>query len=138
MHVLLRMRTKYWAILLMVVCTFLTSTAQVFYKKGAADLTSSVLGLITNYNLLAGVFLYAIGAVVMIVALRGGEVSVLYPIVATSYIWVCLASMVFFGEAMGLFKWLGVAAITLGIFFITKSGSEIPEENPASQSAEVA
>ena len=102
----------------MLITTLLTSSAQLFYKLGVKDLSFNFISIIKNYNILTGLFLYGIGAVLMIIALRGGELSVLYPVVATSYIWVSLLSVWFLGETMFLVKWLGVIAIFSGVVFI--------------------
>ena len=112
------MKTKLWAMGLMFFTTFLTSVAQIFYKRGAEILVLNLMALITNYNLIIGMVLYAIGGGLMIISFRGGEVSVLYPIVATSYIWVSFLSIYFLNEAMNLFKWLGVSIIFFGIVLI--------------------
>lgn len=112
------MATKTWSIALMFLCTGFTSIAQVFYKLGANKLEFNWQSLITNHYLLIGLILYGIGAVIMILAFKGGEVSVLYPIVATSYIWVTLLSLYFFHEAINVFRWVGVSIILLGIIFI--------------------
>lgn len=98
--------------------TLLTSTAQLFYKFGAEKLSFDVLKLITNYELIMGMVLYAIGGILLILSFRGGEVSVLYPIFATSYIWVSFLSIYFLGEIMNPYKWIGVSAIVMGIVLI--------------------
>ena len=72
----------------------------------------------TNYHLFGGVGLYAIGTILFIPALKGGELSVLYPFVALNYIWVSLLSVKFLGEKMNRFKWLGIALIIIGVSFI--------------------
>jgi drug/metabolite transporter (DMT)-like permease len=72
----------------------------------------------TNYNLFGAVALYAIGTALFIPALKGGELSVLYPIVALTYIWVSFLSVKFLGEKMNKLKWLGIALIILGVSFI--------------------
>ncbi len=112
------MKTKLWAIGLMILTTLLTSSAQIFYKKGAEKLTFNLLSIITNYPLLTGLFLYGIGAVLMITALKGGELTVLYPIIATSYIWVALLSSLIFHESLNLLRWLGILAIVFGVVFV--------------------
>ena len=99
-------------------CTLLTSTAQLFYKFGAEQLEFNLPSIITNLPLLMGILLYAIGGVLLIISFRGGEVSVLYPIIATSYIWVSFLSIYFLGESMNIFKWLGVFTIMIGIILI--------------------
>ena len=108
----------------MVLTTVLTSSAQVFYKLGARTLEFDLSTIITNYWLMIGLALYAVGAAIMIVALKGGELSVLYPIVAMSYIWVALFSTYFFHEAINLLRWLGILAIVFGIAFIG-AGSKV-------------
>jgi len=112
------MPTKLWAIGLIILCTVFTSTAQVFYKFGADRLEFNLISLITNFPLITGMILYIMGAVIMITAFKGGEVSVLYPIIATSYIWVSLLSLYFFNEALNFFKVIGVLTIITGIIFI--------------------
>ena len=109
------MATKLWAALLMLFTTLLTSSAQILWKKGSATLTFDVLSIITNYYIIIGILLYIVGGALLILSFRGGEVSVLYPIIATSYIWVSFLSMFFLNESMNLFKWVGVMSIIIGI-----------------------
>ena len=55
----------------------------------------------------------------MIIAFKGGELSVLYPIIATSYVWVSIASPFFFEtDYMTTSKWIGVFVIIGGISLI--------------------
>ena len=112
------MSTKLWAVGVVLFCTLLTSTAQIFYKYGADKLKFDILSLITNYELIMGMLLYAVGGILLILSLRGGEVSVLYPIIATSYIWVSFLSIYFLDETMNFYKWLGVFTIVAGIALI--------------------
>ena len=112
------MSTKLWAIGIILFSTLLTSTAQLFYKFAADKLSFDILSLITNYELIAGMMLYAVGGVLLILSFRGGEVSVLYPLFATSYIWVSFLSIYFLGEIMNLYKWIGIVTIVGGIMLI--------------------
>jgi len=112
-------RTKPWAIAIMIVTTFCTSFAQVFLKQGASALTTSFLPL----SLLLGFGLYGLGAGLFFVALKGGEVSVLVPFFATSYLWVALLGQMFFGEVVNLFTWSGIGLVVLGIGLVAKGGS---------------
>ena len=112
------MKTDKWAMMLVLATTFVTSVAQILYKKGVPNLEFSVMGILANYYILGGLFLYVIAAALLIISFRGGEVSVLYPIIATSYIWVSILSIYFLGETMNLYKWLGIISIISGIVFI--------------------
>lgn len=112
------MTTKLWAMGIILFSTFLTSTAQLFYKFAVEKLSFNILSIITNVNLLVGMALYIVGGILLIISFRGGEVSVLYPIYATSFIWVSFLSIYFLGEAMNIFKGLGVFVIIAGIVLI--------------------
>ncbi len=118
------MKTKWWAILLMLPCTVFISTGQIFYKFGVEDITfelSSELIYSTVFNLplIIGLVSYGIGLFILILAFRGGELSVLYPMVATSYIWVSLASSYIFPtDSMNISKWIGVILIIAGVSVI--------------------
>ena len=113
------MATKLWAAFLVLLTTFLTSSAQILYKIGSKSLNlADPISILSNYPLLGGILLYVIGGSLIITALKGGEVSVLYPIIAMSYIWVSLLSVYFLGETMNPLKWAGVSSIILGIIFI--------------------
>lgn len=112
------MATKLSAALLVLFTTLLTSSAQLLWKKGSAALDFNILSILTNYYLIAGILLYVVGGILLILSFRGGEVSVLYPIIATSYIWVSFLSIFFLNESMNNFKWLGVASIIAGIILI--------------------
>ena len=112
------MKTKLWAMGMVLGCTLLTSTAQLFYKFGADEISFNILSIVTNVNLIIGILLYIVGGTILIISLRGGELSVLYPILATSYIWVSFLSIYFLSESMNLFKWLGIFTIMAGIILI--------------------
>ena len=112
------MATKSWAMLLIFFTTLLTSSAQILWKIGSKTLSFNIVNILTNYYLIGGILLYIVGGVLLIISFRGGEVSVLYPIIAMSYIWVSLLSVKFLGEIMDKFKWVGIATIIAGIIFI--------------------
>ena len=113
------MKTRLRSIVLMIICTIFTSTAQILYKIGANKLTFDFISIITNWPLILGITLYGLGAILVVIALRGGEVTVLYPIITTSYVWVTLASGYFFGEIVNKFRWLGITLIIIGIIMMT-------------------
>lgn len=110
--------TKTWAILLVLFSTLLTSSGQLLIKAGAGNVTLSFISILTDYPLIIGIFLYAVSAVLLLIALRHGELSVLYPVIATSYIWVSLLSPIFFQEELNHFKWLGIMLIIVGVSLI--------------------
>ena len=122
------MKTKWWAIGLVVLTTVLTSAGQVLYKFGTNKVAllemPAILDYILNTFIISGLLVYGIGAVMLILALKHGELSVLYPIIATSYIWVSLLSVYFFQEGMNPYKWLGVGAVVIGVSLIGYGGTK--------------
>ena len=112
------MATKIWAIVVVIFTTFLTSSAQILYKLASNTIQPDLMSILTNFYLLSGLVLYAVGGTLMILSFRGGEVSVLYPIIATSYIWVSFLSIFFLNEKMNFFKWVGILFIIGGIVSI--------------------
>lgn len=122
------MEGKNFAMLLMLLTTVLTSIAQLLYKAGSASLSLDFFSAATNLPIISGIVLYAFGAVLMIKAFKLGEVTVLYPIVATSYIWVSLLSIPLFGENISSFQWLGIIAVVAGVIFIARGAKEKPQQ----------
>ena len=102
---------------MILVFTLLSSAAQVLLKFGTVQLKlhPSLLGLFTNFPLIGGMALYGIGAALMVLALRHGELSVLYPLISLSYVWVAILSVAVFGEVMNPFKVVGILAIMAGV-----------------------
>lgn len=115
--------TKTWAFLLILLTTVLTTTAQYFLKTGLVQGISP-----TNYSFFIGMALYVVGAALMILAFKGGEVSSLYPVIASSYIWVALVSYFVFHESIHVVRWLGIAIIIAGVITIGLSGQKAAPE----------
>ena len=113
-----KQRTAAWAIALVLLCTLLTSTGQLMFKLAAGRLEFTPMGLISNHYLTIGCIVYVLGALLLIMALKHGELSVLYPFVATSFVWVSLFSVRFLEESMTPFKWAGIASIIAGVSLI--------------------
>ena len=113
------MVTEMWAVGLTVFASLVGAMGPIFLKKGTKDL--DIWKLYKNYNLIFGVFLYGASLLIFIPALKGGEVSVLYPIVALSYVWISILSKYMLGERMNKHKWTGIALILFGILLISAS-----------------
>ena len=112
------MATEPWAIGLVVLATLIGAFGPILLKKASEKKLSSIKSLVNNHHLFAGVLIYALGTLFFIPALKGGELSVLYPFVALSYIWVSLLSVKFLGEKMNPRKWFGIALIIAGVSLI--------------------
>ena len=110
------------AIILVVFCTIFTSIGQLLWKIGADKLQINFFSLITNYPLILGFVSYAIGTVLLLMALKLGELSVLYPFISLSFIWVGMLSITFLGEIMTSLKWISIILIIMGVSLIGVGG----------------
>jgi multidrug transporter EmrE-like cation transporter len=97
-------------------CTVLGAAAQMLMKIGLSHLSHpGIVGYVTSLPLLAGYCLYGMNTVMMIFALRDGELSILYPIIALTYVWVAILSVVFFHESLNFFKVAGISIVVAGV-----------------------
>ncbi|MFX0145874.1 MAG: EamA family transporter [Candidatus Hodarchaeota archaeon] len=80
------------------------------------------VSMITNLHLMAGYSLYGISTILLVLALRDGELSILYPVISLTYVWVTFLSVMFFKESLNLFKILGVFIIVAGVTVLGKDG----------------
>jgi len=112
------MTTKLWAIGLVALSTLLIAFGQVFYKIAANKLSWNIFILLLDYNFYIGLFLYGISCILLLIALKNGELSVLYPVIGLGYVWVTLLSSYFFNDIINIQKWTGVIIIIIGITFI--------------------
>lgn len=105
-------------------CTILGAAAQILMKIGSAVLAHpDFRSIATSVALLAGYALYGLSTVLLILALRDGQLSVLYPVVSLTYVWVTVLSVVIFHESLNLFKVLGVATIVVGVAILGRNGN---------------
>ena len=66
----------------------------------------------------AGFILYFLGAVIMIVAFKFGELSVLHPFLSASYIFAIFIGFFILHERISLFKILSIALIGFGLILL--------------------
>ena len=111
-------------ILIMLVCTIFTASGQFFFKHSAQTFQWDVFSLLTNYNLILGGCFYAVGAMLLIIALKYGDLSVVYPFVALTFVWVMLISSIFFGEIINNFKVGAVIFIIFGVILVGRGAAD--------------
>lgn len=111
------MKTPAASIVLVLVASFIGSFGAVFLKSGSEKLR---LGLrhFFNLRLAIGVSLYLLSTCFFVVALKNGELTVLYPLVALGNIWTLLWARLFFKEPLTRDKFAGLFFILVGVFFI--------------------
>jgi multidrug transporter EmrE-like cation transporter len=110
--------------LLVFACTILGSAAQLLIKTGMNHFSPHLLALATNVPLIAGYTLYGSNTLMMILALKNGEMSLLYPIIALTYVWTTLLSYTLLGEPSNIYKNVGILTIVLGVAVMGRRGDQ--------------
>lgn len=103
---------------LVIFATLLGGTASFFLKKGAMNLTRNILDVFKNKEIILGIGLYGISSIFFITGLKGGELSVLYPIGSLSYVWGTILAVKFLKEKISPLKIAGILTIILGVVLI--------------------
>ena len=107
--------------LLTALSAFVGSIGQIEFKRASETFRFNIQALLTNYHLLAGLFLYALSTLIYIYALSKGRLSIIYPIIATSYIWTTLFARMFLNEPINLTNWAGIALILVGVTLVSRT-----------------
>lgn len=112
------------AIQFMIVATLLNSAAQLLYKESVNAAGLDIVSLLMQGTIFLGLLAYAASGLVMILSLRGGEASRLYPIYTLSFVWIALGSWFFFGEHISSTSLAGMAAVVAGIILINSRSTK--------------
>ena len=90
----------------------------------ASDTLFSLIALILRSPMvLAGLALYGVGAVAWIAVLRRMDLGYAYPFLALNFILIALVSQWALGEPVPAVRWVGIAAICIGILLIANGGT---------------
>lgn len=113
------------AVLLAFLCSFLIGAAQLTIKWGADRFRNygwsdppAFMSLLLAYSM------FGIGFLIFLRALRCGELSTIYPVLAARYIWVvAVTPLLFSTESLNLYKMAGVGLAAVGVAIVARVGS---------------
>jgi uncharacterized membrane protein len=67
--------------------------------------------------------LYGLATIINVLAYKfGGKASILYPVIATSYVWVMILAALFLSEPLTTVKIIGAVVIVIGVALIAFGG----------------
>ena len=116
-------RARRQSVALVFGCTFLGAAAQILMKTGANHLPHpGLVAMITNLPLMGGYTLYGISTLLLVLALRDGELSLLYPVIALTYVWVTVLSFLILHDQISPFKLAGIVVIVIGVAVLGRGG----------------
>lgn len=111
---------------MMFCCTLLGAAGQVLMKLGANTLgaSTSPVDMLLTPPVFFGYALYGLMTLLFVFALRNEELSILYPIIALTYVWVAGLSALFFQEPLTVLRLAGVLVIVAGVTVLGKDGNK--------------
>jgi len=112
------------------------SLGMAFLKMGAGRLTRSIWSFL-NTKLVLGVVLFLGSSVLYVAGIKGGQLSVLYPMVSLGYVWGLVWARIFFNEPLTKQKFAGLGLILLGVFFVGLGSQEKPAAPTAAMTRQV-
>ena len=116
-----RMTTPAISVVFFLTAALLGALGQYLYKSGA-DLASGTLSsYIVNPRLLGGVICYAAVMVLFVAAFKkGGALTVLYPVYATTFIWAALLALLVYGTPIKPINVAGMGLLVIGMYLMGK------------------
>lgn len=75
----------------------------------------------TNLQVIAGLGLYALGAVVWLLVLARVDVSLAYPFVGVGFVFTMLLGWAVLGESVGSARLVGTLLVVIGVWLVSKS-----------------
>jgi len=110
----MRKKNLTFGILIMILSSVCTCTGQLMWKLAAGH--NALLLCIVGF------FFYGLGALLMMFALKYGELSVLHPMLSFGFILSMILGAAVLHEAIGSMKILGILFIIFGMIFLARSG----------------
>jgi multidrug transporter EmrE-like cation transporter len=110
------MQTPITSVLCFLAASLLGAVGQFLYKSGADKASGTVVSYVFNLGLIGGVVCYIAVMVLFVAAFRrGGALSVLYPIYATTFIWAALIAWGIYGDPIRPMNILGMLLLVAGM-----------------------
>lgn len=115
------MTTPILSIIYFVIAAFLGALGQYLYKTGADGATGGIASYLLNVKLLSGVLCYLAVMILFVAAFKkGGSMTVLYPIYASTFIWGALFAMMAFGTPIKPINIGGMLLLIGGMYLMGK------------------
>jgi multidrug transporter EmrE-like cation transporter len=114
--------TPLFSILCFVVASLLGAVGQFLYKSGAEHATKALSSYVFNARILAGVVSYIAVMVLFVAAFKkGGRLTVLYPIYASTFIWAAMIALAAYGTPIKPINVGGMVLLVLGMYLMGRS-----------------
>src|SRR5205085_419499 len=109
------------SMILFFIAAVVGAIGQFLYKSGAEQTSGEWLSYLLNWRIVAGAACYIAVMILFIAAFkRGGSLSVLYPLYASTFIWAALISLWAYGVPIKPINVMGMALLVLGMYLMGK------------------
>jgi multidrug transporter EmrE-like cation transporter len=107
------------SIVLFLIASLLGAVGQFLYKSGADAAGGTVSSYLLNPRILGGVVCYVAVMVLFVAAFkRGGALSVLYPVYATTFIWAAMIGLMAYGTPIRPVNVAGMLLLIGGMYLM--------------------
>jgi hypothetical protein len=112
-------KTPVESIVLFEVAAFLGALGQLLYKSGSDRAAGTLSSYLLNPRILLGVVCYTTVMVLFVAGFkRGGALTVLYPVYATTFVWAALLALWAHGTPIKPINVAGMLLLGLGMYFM--------------------
>jgi multidrug transporter EmrE-like cation transporter len=109
------------SVILFLVAAVVGAVGQFLYKSGAEQTTDEWWSYLLNVRLLTGVVCYIAVMVLFVAAFKqGGDLAVLYPLYASTFIWAAVIGLVAYGVEIKPINIAGMALLIAGMYLMGK------------------
>jgi multidrug transporter EmrE-like cation transporter len=115
------MTTPAISIVFFLTAALLGALGQYLYKSGADLAGGTIASYVLSPRLIGGVVCYVAVMVLFVAAFKkGGALTVLYPVYATTFIWAALLALVIYGTPIKTVNIAGMGLLVAGMYLMGK------------------
>ncbi len=115
------MSTPAISVIFFLAAALLGALGQYLYKSGAEASSGTITSYLLNPRLMAGVACYIAVMVLFVAAFKkGGALTVLYPVYATTFIWAAILALAVYGTPIKPVNIAGMGLLVVGMYLMGK------------------
>lgn len=107
--------------LLVIISTLFVALTHILLKA-AIGRSDSVMLLLFDPLLVAALIVTFAGGMLLVYALKHGDLSALYPVISLGFVWVALEGVLLFGETISPLGIIGILTVIAGVSLIRHTG----------------
>lgn len=113
------MNAPFASVAMFAVAALLGAVGQFLYKSGAERASGSLMSYALNARILGGVVCYVAVMVLFVAAFRrGGALTVLYPVYASTFIWAAVIGWAAYGTPIRPVHVAGMVVLIVGMYLM--------------------